>query len=78
MYWLNEVLTLIQQTTIPEKKKKNCQPKKRFESFKKLFLSQEVDDIVFMKLENIDKELWKIKIKPPKQRTVKDFFSKGQ
>ena len=22
MYWLNEVLTLIQQTTIPEKKKK--------------------------------------------------------
>ena len=47
-------------------------------SLKKYFLSHELADVVLMKLENIDKELWKVKTNPPRQITVKDFFPKSQ
>lgn len=47
-------------------------------TLKNFFLSHEVDDVVLTKLEYIDKELWKVKTKPQKQSTIKDFLSKCQ
>lgn len=47
-------------------------------TLKSYFLSHEVDDSVITKLENIDKELWKIKTKTQKQSSIKDLFPKCQ
>lgn len=47
-------------------------------TLKNYFLSYEIEDIVLTKLECIDKELWKVKTKPQKQSTIKDFFPKCQ
>ena len=58
--------------------KKSVIPRSSLNTSKKYFVSHEVDDAVFTKLENIDKEFWKVETKPQKQNTVKDFCRKCQ